>query len=96
MENRWEMVWYISGYVILMSLLLFGMMGVDKQRARHHKYRISEKKLFLVALIGGAIGGTIGMYLFRHKSKLWYFKYGFPLIGIIQIVVLYYIMMEVL
>lgn len=96
MENRWEMVWYISGYVILMSLLLFGMMGVDKQRAMHHKYRISEKKLFLVALIGGAIGGTIGMYLFRHKTKHWYFKYGFPLIGIIQIVVLYYIMMEVL
>ena len=78
------------------DFLLFGMMVMDKYRAVHHKYRIAEKKLFLVALIGGAIGGTIGMYLFRHKTKHWYFKYGFPLIGIIQIVVLYYIMMEVL
>jgi uncharacterized membrane protein YsdA (DUF1294 family) len=86
----------MGGYAIFLNFLLFGMMGMDKYRAVHHKYRIAEKKLFLVALIGGAIGGTIGMYLFRHKTKHWYFKYGFPLIGIIQIVVLYYIMMEVL
>ncbi|MBP7320546.1 MAG: DUF1294 domain-containing protein [Lachnospiraceae bacterium] len=86
----------MGGYAIFLNFLLFGMMGMDKHRAVHHKYRIAEKKLFLVALIGGAIGGTIGMYLFRHKTKHWYFKYGFPLIGIIQIVVLYYIMMEVL
>ena len=90
------MMWYMGGYAIFLNFLLFGMMGMDKHRAVHHKNRIAEKKLFLVALIGGAIGGTIGMYLFRHKTKHWYFKYGFPLIGIIQIVVLYYIMMEVL
>ena len=89
-------MWYIGGYAFFLNLLLFAMMGIDKQRAVHQKYRIAEKKLFLVALIGGAIGGTIGMYLFRHKTKHWYFKYGFPMIGMIQIVVLYYIMMEVL
>ena len=63
----------------------------------------SLKTVFLLTLltmilvsVGGAIGGTIGMYLFRHKTKHWYFKYGFPMIGMIQIVVLYYFMMEVL
>lgn len=90
------MIWCVCGYLILVSLVLFGMMGIDKRKAVRHEYRIPEKKLFLLALIGGAIGGTIGMCLFRHKTKHWYFKYGFPMIGLIQIVAIGYIMMEVL
>lgn len=67
-------------------------MQIDKSRAKKHKWRIPEKTLFIFVLLGGGIGGTIGMYIFRHKTKHWYFVIGFPLITIIEyagIIILY-------
>ena len=58
-------------------------MGADKRRARKGKYRIAEKRLFLVAALGGALGGTFGMYVFHHKTKHWYFRIGFPLLALV-------------
>ena len=69
----------------LMSLISFSAMGIDKHRAQHGKWRISEKLLFLLALLGGAIGGTAGMLIFRHKTKHWYFKFGFPILAVLQL-----------
>lgn len=60
----------------------------DKRRAVHHAWRIPEKTLFLVSLVGGSIGTWAGMYLFHHKTKHWYFVLGMPLILILQIVFL--------
>lgn len=60
-------------------------MYLDKRKAINRVYRISEKKLFFVALIGGSIGSILGMHLFRHKTKHWYFVFGMPLIVIIQL-----------
>lgn len=57
----------------------------DKKRAIKKQYRISEKNLFFVALIGGSLGTTLGMNRFRHKTKHWYFKWGMPIILIIQV-----------
>lgn len=59
-------------------------MGVDKWKAKRGRYRISEKMLFLVAVLGGALGSTLGMHVFHHKTKHWYFKYGFPALFILQ------------
>lgn len=70
--------------LILMSLLLFAMMGIDKSRARSQKRRIPERRLFIFAIFGGAIGGTIGMYLFHHKTLHWYFALFFPLLAVLQ------------
>jgi len=81
-------VWYIIGAV---SLLLFILMGADKHKAKNHKRRIPEKTLFLLALMGGAVGGTIGMYLFRHKTKHWYFAVFFPLLALIQLIAAFYL-----
>ena len=72
-------------YIALMSLVLFIMMGADKRKAKKGRRRISEKSLFICALLGGAVGGTAGMYAFRHKTKHWYFRFGFPLIAMLQI-----------
>lgn len=81
----------IAGLVIIvMSAVLFAAMGIDKKRAQNGGWRISEKALFSLALLGGAIGGCLGMRKFRHKTKHWYFKYGFPLIAIVQIAILLY------
>jgi uncharacterized membrane protein YsdA (DUF1294 family) len=63
------------------------MMGYDKHEAKKGNWRISEKTLFTLVVIGGSIGGIIGMFTFRHKTKKWYFRFGFPIILILQILV---------
>lgn len=68
------------GYLMGINLVGFVMMGADKRRAIRGAYRISEASLFTVALLGGALGCTLGMKLFRHKTRHWYFKYGMPAI----------------
>jgi uncharacterized membrane protein YsdA (DUF1294 family) len=60
-------------------------MGIDKQKAKRQSWRISEKTLFIVALIGGAIGVKTGMEIFRHKTHHKQFVYGIPAIIILQL-----------
>lgn len=74
-------------YLIAINIAAFCLMGIDKRRAQRHLWRISEKTLFLTALLGGSLGGILGMRLFRHKTKHWYFKYGLPGILILQIAI---------
>jgi len=61
-------------------------MGADKRRARRGEERVAEATLFAWALLGGALGGWLGMERFHHKTRHWYFKWGFPLLAILQIV----------
>lgn len=68
------------------------MMASDKKRAIKKKYRIPEKRLFLVALLGGSLGTIAGMYRYRHKTKHWYFKWGMPTILAIQVGVAIYLL----
>lgn len=72
-------------WVILINFAAFLLMGADKARARRGAWRISEKALFLPALFGGAAGATAGMYLFRHKTRHWYFRFGLPLLLLLQL-----------
>lgn len=76
--------------IALMSLALFAAMGIDKRRSRRGARRIPEKRLFLLALLGGAPGGTAGMLLFRHKTRHWYFRFGFPLLAAAQLLPLFF------
>ena len=80
----------IVGYFVIVNIVGFAMMGIDKKRAIRGAWRISEASLFLVALIGGSIGSILGMNTFRHKTKHWYFKYGMPAILILQLSLLFY------
>lgn len=66
-------------------------MGVDKWKAKHHAWRIPESTLFLVSILGGSVGTWAGMYLFRHKTRHWYFVVGMPLILAVQIVIAVYV-----
>lgn len=77
-------------YLLLINLAGFLAMFLDKQKAKKGKWRIPEKTLFLLAIIGGSIGTTLGMNLFRHKTKHWYFKFGMPAILILQIALFIY------
>ena len=72
-------------YVAVLSAILLFLMYNDKQKAIKKEWRIAEKTLFIVALLGGACGGVLGMYFFRHKTKHNTFAFGFPLLAAIQI-----------
>ena len=71
--------------LLVMNLLAFALMGIDKVKAKRGAWRITEKTLFLVTALFGGFGGTLGMTFFRHKTKHWYFKLGFPALLVIQI-----------
>ena len=75
----------INLVLLLINVIGFFLMGEDKRRARKGRYRISEQTLWIFATIGGAIAMTIGMRYFHHKTKHLSFKYGFPILAIIQI-----------
>ncbi len=76
---------FLAGYLIVINILGFALMGIDKRKAQRSAYRIPEATLFTTAIMGGSLGSVIGMYLFRHKTKHWYFKLGMPIILLIQV-----------
>lgn len=78
-------------YYVIINLIGFIIMGIDKRKAIRNAYRISEASLFFVALIGGALGTTLGMNHFRHKTKHWYFVTGMPLIFFAQLALIVFI-----
>lgn len=78
-------------YLLIVNILGFTMMGIDKQKAIKKRWRIRESTLFLIALVGGSFGSILGMRVFHHKTKHWYFVCGMPLILIFQIAIAVFI-----
>ena len=72
-------------YIIVVNVVSFTVMGVDKRKAIKRAFRIPESTLFVLAIIGGSIGSIAGMHLFRHKTRHWYFLYGMPVILAFQV-----------
>lgn len=77
-------------YFIIINIIGFLIMYIDKQKAKKGKWRIPEKTLFIVTALGGGIGTIVGMYTFRHKTQKIAFVIGFPLITILEIVCIIY------
>lgn len=73
-------------YLFVMNLAGLLAMGIDKRRAVKHQYRIPEKTLFGISIVGGSIGAWAGMYLFRHKTKHLQFVIGIPAILFLQVI----------
>jgi uncharacterized membrane protein YsdA (DUF1294 family) len=80
----------ILGAYVIMNLIGLIVMKADKDRAKKHQYRISEKTLWLIAVFGGAAGTTAGMQLYRHKTKHLSFKFGFPILALAELILLGY------
>ena len=78
----------LAVYLLIINIVGVYVMWEDKRRAKADAWRIPEKVLFLVALLGGSLGTTYGMFQFRHKTKHWYFKYGMPAILLAEAVLL--------
>lgn len=84
------MVYFICIYLLL-NLICFILMGLDKRRAKRGEWRIKESTLWTIAILGGAIGGTLGMNIFRHKTKHASFKFGFPTVLLVQLLLIIYL-----
>lgn len=78
-------------YLVVVNLIGFATMGIDKYKAKNMKWRIPEKTFFLITLFGGGIGTIAGMYVFRHKTKKKYFTVGLPAIAIVEVVCVLYL-----
>lgn len=73
-------------YLIVINIATFIVYGVDKSKARKNEWRISEKVLILLAVVGGSVGALLGMYAFHHKTQHFKFSIGVPLILVLQVV----------
>ena len=79
-------------YLLAVNIATFLLYGVDKYKAKKNKWRISETTLPLMAVIGGSIGAWVGMRIWHHKTMHKKFKYGIPLIIIMQIALVVYLL----
>lgn len=75
-------------YLVCINVVAFALMGIDKRRAKKGAWRIAERTLFLPVVLLGSIGGTAGMFVFHHKTRHWYFRYGFPAMLVVQVALL--------
>lgn len=85
---------YLLWYLAAINLAAFAAMGVDKARAKARAWRIPEATLFLLAALGGAMGGLLGMLCFRHKTRHRTFVYGFPALLICQLALAAYLILN--
>lgn len=76
-------------YLIAINVVTFFLYGIDKWKAKRSKWRISEATLLGLAVIGGSIGAWLGMKVWHHKTMHKKFKYGLPLILIVQIAIVF-------
>lgn len=72
-------------WLAAVNVVTFAVYGIDKAKAKRGAWRVPERTLFLLPLLGGSLGALLGMKVFRHKTKHWYFVWGIPLILVAQI-----------
>lgn len=81
-------------YLLIINLIGILIMYIDKKRAKYGRWRIPEKTLIIIGLLGGSVGCMIGMYSFRHKTQKLKFTLGYPTILIAQIIIITYFLLK--
>ena len=82
---------YSMCYLLAINIVSFFLYGIDKYKAKKGRWRISEATLLMMAVIGGSIGAWVGMRLWHHKTMHKKFKYGIPIIIILQVCLVVYL-----
>ena len=82
-------------YIVAVNIATFLLYGIDKYKAKKNKWRISEATLLTMAAIGGSIGAWAGMRLWHHKTIHKKFKYGIPIIIILQVALAVYLLTNI-
>ena len=97
--NQTGLITYLTPINVTVYLLIINLIGLlimyfDKKKAKYGRWRIPEKTLLIIALVGGSIGAISGMYLFRHKTQKLKFTLGLPTILISEIIIITYILLK--
>lgn len=85
----WKFI--IIAVLVIMNIIAFSAMAIDKKKAKAGAWRIKERTLFLWTGLFGGLGGTLGMLMLRHKTQHWYFRVIFPIMLVLQIVILIFV-----
>ena len=85
----------ILGYLLVVNITSFLLYGIDKYKAKKGQWRISETTLLTMAAIGGSVGAWAGIRLWHHKTMHKKFKYGIPIIIILQVVLAVYLLTNI-
>ncbi len=88
----------INDYVIIFTIInviSFIIMGIDKLKATKGMFRVSEKAIFIFAVVFGALGVYFGMYIFKHKTKKIKFYVTIPILMLVQLSILYYLIISI-
>ena len=67
-------------YLVAINIIAFFLYGIDKWKARHDKWRVTEARLITISLLGGSLGAYLGMKVWHHKTQHPRFRFGLPLI----------------
>ena len=86
---------YSMYYLLAINIATFFLYGIDKYKAKKGRWRISEATLLLMAVVGGSIGAWTGMRLWHHKTMHKKFKYGIPIIIILQVALAVYLLTNI-
>lgn len=87
---NWPLI--IGIWLAAANILCFSLMGLDKSRAKRGMWRVKERTLILLAIVGGSLGGLLGMAVFHHKVNKTAFSLGLPLILAIELAAAYWIL----
>ena len=82
---------WLALYLAAVNAVTFLAYGADKRRAKKGQWRVPEKTLFLLPLLGGSVGGILGMAVFHHKTRHWYFQVGLLLILAAQLAAAFFL-----
>lgn len=77
--------------LVILNILGFILVSLDKYKAKNKLWRIPERSFFLLSILGGSIGVYLGLFLFRHKTRNWYFMSVIPVIILAQAIFVYYL-----
>ncbi len=82
----------LMGYYLLINLIIYGTMAFDKRAAINHKRRVPEKNFYLMAILGGGLGGLLAMIFKHHKTRHLDFVLVYTITGVLHILVIFLIM----
>ncbi|MBO1263857.1 DUF1294 domain-containing protein [Proteiniclasticum sp. SCR006] len=78
---------YLFGYILFINIFSLIIMHIDKNKARKHRWRVSESSLMILGFLGGSIGLLVGMYALRHKTKHVKFTLGVPMLLLLNLLI---------
>ena len=87
-----SLVTIIVFYLVIINIITFFLYGIDKWKAQRSRWRVPESVLLGMAAIGGSVGAWLGMQVWRHKTQHVKFRYGVPIILIVQVALLVWIL----